>query len=191
MPVKSTMEDFLDFIMEAMDISEEEFVQAFPEPFLLVEFEGIQRVGDLERPKSYGKRGFADTITGIPIGLERIRDDKICRLKKSEEGSPDAPVLLGRAPDNDIILDYPRVSKRHASIEASGSGAWQITDAGSTNGTQVNQKPLEKGSTVALLNGDRIDLGGDFFATFYTPAGLFTYINQLAEEMEGQGGPHA
>jgi hypothetical protein len=177
------MEDFLDFIMEAMDTSEEEFTAEFPDPFLLVEFENIESIGELDTRLAY-TRGFADTITGVPVGLERIKDDKIARIKKSDD--EDGPILIGRAPSNDIVLDYPRVSKHHATITSQEGSGFVITDAGSTNGTIVNERQLEKGETVDLANGDRIELGGDFVATFYTPSGLFAYINRLADEMDSK-----
>jgi hypothetical protein len=179
------VEDFLDFIMEAMDTTEEEFCTSFPEPFLLVEMENVREGGLAGRP-GYKKGGFADTIAGIPVGLERIKDDKICTLKKGEGRDPAEPIGVGRAPDNDIILDYPRVSKRHAVIPAL-EGTYFIQDAGSTNGTLVNDRTLEKGEKIELHNGDRIELGGDFVARFYTPSGLFSYINELADEMDRKG----
>ncbi len=175
------MEDFLDFIMEAMNSSEEEFCKAFPDPFLLVEFEGSHSVGELDTTVGYHRKGMADTVAGIPTGVERIKDDKICTIKGSSGGSS---ANIGRSPGNDIILDYPRVSKKHATIAKDPSGEFKISDAGSTNGTVVNSKRLAKGEAVLLKTGDRIEFGGDFVAVFYTPSGLFSYITRLAEDME-------
>lgn len=175
------MEDFLDFIMEAMDAEEEDFCRRFPDPFLLVEFEGIQPVGELDTSVGY-RRGFADTLTGLPVGLERIKDDKLCIVRKAGEAAEDPSVHVGRAPDNDIVLDYPRVSKRHALLVRTDEGGYAIQDAGSTNGTSLNDRRLDPGEKAPLANGDKLEFGGDFYATFYTPEGLFSYINRLAEE---------
>ncbi len=182
------MEDFLDFIMEAMDSSEEDFCRSFPDPFLLVEFEGAQAVGELDTAVEYHKKGLSDTVAGIPTGLERIKDDKICTVKGA---SPTHAVSLGRSPENDIVLDYPRVSKRHAQIHKDTAGLFVLKDTGSTNGTVVNSKKIPKGGSITLGNGDRLELGGDFVAIFYTPSGLFSYINRLAKETdEKRRGPH-
>jgi len=175
------MDDFLDFIMEAMDASEEEFCRNFPDPFLLVDFEGIRPKGELETALRH-RQAFAETVAGLPVGLQRIRDDKICTVTKTKDANTSPDIEVGRSPDNDIVLDYPRVSKHHATILHDESKGYILRDAGSTNGTVVNEKKLEKLREVPLGDGDRIEFGGDFLATFYTPVGLFAYINQLAEE---------
>ncbi|NDA76489.1 MAG: FHA domain-containing protein, partial [Actinobacteria bacterium] len=62
---------------------------------------------------------------------------------------------LGRHPESDISLDDISVSRRHAEIARQGS-EYVLRDAGSLNGTYVNQKPVE--STV-LQQGDEIQIG--------------------------------
>ncbi len=46
-------------------------------------------------------------------------------------------VTIGRHPHNDIVLDDPAVSGRHAAITCDGAGA-TLEDLGSSNGTFVN-----------------------------------------------------
>ncbi len=71
----------------------------------------------------------------------------------------DASVTVGRHGDAQLRLD-PRtdltVSGRHALLIPS-PGGWTIRDLGSTNGTWVNDKPVE--GDRALADGDRIRLG--------------------------------
>lgn len=68
---------------------------------------------------------------------------------------------LGRARDNDLVLDDPErvVSGRHALIEVRDSGVW-ITDT-SRNGTFLNQatEPLPTHQPMSLQNGDRLAIG--------------------------------
>jgi type VI secretion system protein len=68
---------------------------------------------------------------------------------------------LGRARDNDLVLDDPErvVSGRHALIEVRDSGVW-ITDT-SRNGTFLNQatEPLPTHQPMSLHNGDRLAIG--------------------------------
>lgn len=68
-----------------------------------------------------------------------------------------AAIVIGRTPENDLPIDHPLVSRRHARIERAGS-QWSVTDLGSTNGTYVNGRRLT--GSVGLAIGDVIDLGG-------------------------------
>jgi hypothetical protein len=64
-------------------------------------------------------------------------------------------ISVGRAPDNDIVLDDRRVSRRHVEIRLR-LGKHTLYDLGSTNGTFVNGKKVNE---IALSEGDRITLG--------------------------------
>jgi ABC-type multidrug transport system ATPase subunit/pSer/pThr/pTyr-binding forkhead associated (FHA) protein len=69
------------------------------------------------------------------------------------------PVLtIGRAPDNDIVLDAPGVSRHHASLIYNGGAQPAITDTGSTNGTFVNGEPLTEARPLG--QHDLVFLGG-------------------------------
>jgi len=49
---------------------------------------------------------------------------------------------VGRHPDSDIFLDDITVSRRHAVIRRD-NGAYEVSDAGSLNGTYVNHERVE------------------------------------------------
>src|SRR5688572_25034438 len=68
-------------------------------------------------------------------------------------------MTIGRALDNDIVIDSAEVSRHHARIEHRGSGFFLI-DLGSTNGTSVNGTQI---SEHELQYGDRITLGNVVF----------------------------
>jgi len=69
---------------------------------------------------------------------------------------------LGRGKNNDWILPDPEriISARHCTINFDG-GRYYLTDL-STNGTYINDalRPLGKGETVPLRDGDCINMGG-------------------------------
>jgi hypothetical protein len=67
-----------------------------------------------------------------------------------------SPVSLGRSLDNDVVVEHPRVSRRHAQLRQR-EGRWWLIDLGSANGTAVNDQPV---SEAALLPGDVISLAG-------------------------------
>lgn len=49
---------------------------------------------------------------------------------------------IGRAPDNDLVVDNPAVSQHHAEVRFE-NGEWRLHDLGSTNGTIVGGEPVE------------------------------------------------
>ena len=64
-------------------------------------------------------------------------------------------VTIGRGPDNAIVINNPSVSARHAQLQLAGE-TYRLKDLGSTNGTQVNGKPV----TETLLSfDDRVRFG--------------------------------
>ena len=67
----------------------------------------------------------------------------------------DGRIRLGRHPDSEIVLDDITVSRRHASIERTPEG-YVVTDAGSLNGTYVNQERIDQ---AVLQHGDELQVG--------------------------------
>src|SRR5687768_15457406 len=64
-------------------------------------------------------------------------------------------LTIGRIEGNDVVLNHPSVSRRHARIEQRGQ-SWWIVDLNSTNGVKVNGSPVTE---AALSAGDRILIG--------------------------------
>jgi len=64
---------------------------------------------------------------------------------------------LGRGPENDVILPYSWVSRKHTMVQQENSGIYNLMDLGSSNGTYVNNKRIY--SPTILNNGDIITLG--------------------------------
>ena len=62
---------------------------------------------------------------------------------------------IGRASDNDVIVDDPMVSRHHCQLRLQ-HGAYGFADLGSRNGSTVNGQPV---SQVALGPGDLIRIG--------------------------------
>ncbi|MFB7471558.1 FHA domain-containing protein [Kitasatospora sp. NPDC056184] len=57
---------------------------------------------------------------------------------------PGRTVLIGRAPDNDLVLDDLVVSRHHAELRILPDGGHEIADLGSHNGTYLNGVPVER-----------------------------------------------
>lgn len=68
----------------------------------------------------------------------------------------DQPVIrLGRAGDNDLVIEDTFTSRQHARIDCR-DGHFDLTDLDSTSGTYVNGNEIE---TYRLVEGDVITLG--------------------------------
>jgi hypothetical protein len=68
---------------------------------------------------------------------------------------PERPVTVGRAPDCDLVLADPTVSKHHCELRPEGADV-VLVDLGSTNGTRVNDVGVHD---RVLIDGDRIRVG--------------------------------
>jgi pSer/pThr/pTyr-binding forkhead associated (FHA) protein len=73
-------------------------------------------------------------------------------------------VRIGRAPENEIVIDDPGISRLHARLEHE-AGVWRIVDCESTNGTRVDNAALRPWQPQALAHGAVVELGGGV-ATF-------------------------
>ena len=74
--------------------------------------------------------------------------------------------VLGRAPDAEVWIDAPRVSRHHARIRLAGTEA-TVEDLGSKNGTYVGGERLT--APRRLADGDQIRLGS-VVVTFRIPS---------------------
>jgi ABC-type multidrug transport system ATPase subunit len=72
----------------------------------------------------------------------------------------DRALLIGRSPDNDVVLADLRVSRRHAELRGLGAGRFQLTDTGSGNGTFVNGQRI---TTAVVTEADVIGIGAATF----------------------------
>lgn len=64
-------------------------------------------------------------------------------------------IRLGRASDNDIVIEGPSISQHHAEIDRTSSG-YVLRDLGSTNGLKLNDAPITR---INLAEAGRIRLG--------------------------------
>jgi hypothetical protein len=72
-------------------------------------------------------------------------------------------VALGRRDDNDVVIDSPQISRRHASLSWE-EDTFVLRDLGSANGTFLNAVRVTE--PHALREGDVIGLGSDVVLSF-------------------------
>jgi predicted component of type VI protein secretion system len=71
--------------------------------------------------------------------------------------SVDRAIVIGRAPESDLVLDDGEVSGQHARVTPAPDGSATVEDLESTNGTFVNQNELE--GPARLDPGDHLLVG--------------------------------
>ncbi len=73
---------------------------------------------------------------------------------------PARTVRIGRAADNDLVVDDLIVSRRHAELRALADGTYEIVDLGSHNGTYLNGQPVAR---APMGPGDIVGIGHSAF----------------------------
>lgn len=99
------------------------------------------------------------------------------RLLIAQAGQPPQSVvleknnyILGRSNTADVVLNGEGVSRRHARIERTAGGSWQITDLGSTNGTYLAESRLLPDVTEVWDEGRPVQIG-PFYLHWQNAAG--------------------
>ncbi|MFC8089400.1 FHA domain-containing protein [Streptomyces sp. NPDC057301] len=73
---------------------------------------------------------------------------------------PTRTVRIGRAADNDLVIDDLVVSRHHAELHALADGTYEIADLGSHNRTYLNGSPV---TTAPIGPGDIVGIGHSAF----------------------------
>jgi VWFA-related protein len=101
-----------------------------------------------EIPPVGGTRIIERAPKHLAMLVDKSRPDRKYDLKGTTN--------IGRAQDNQIVLNDPTVSRQHAWIKAEGE-EFTVFDIGSGNGTFVNDQPVEE--PRRLVNGDVVRFG--------------------------------
>jgi len=67
----------------------------------------------------------------------------------------EVPMVIGRSASADVQIEHPSVSRAHCTVWQE-EGHFFVRDLGSTNGTFLNERPVQ---TVELSEGDRLMVG--------------------------------
>src|SRR5438445_7445779 len=127
------------------------------------------------RAEKIARRGaglLVESAAQFRSSSQKIRKPVMALLKITDASgrqsqlqlAPKATCLIGRAPDNQIVLDDPRASRHHAHIRTGDDGSFLIVDGVYVNG-QINRSANkvyvngEQKFEHPLKNGDRITIG--------------------------------
>ena len=96
-------------------------------------------------------------------------------------------LTLGRLPDNDVVIDDPWVSRRHAEI-ISTHDSYVLRDLASSNGTYLTDRLIDA-SDYGLQDGDHIRLGQSDVQLVFRFSGAATLKMAPRTGDEGGEGP--
>ncbi len=164
-------------VAETRSLSLEEFLAAWPMPVLL------HRVEEDDEEDRAFKTGITDPRANrleVAAGLTNHADLEVLKIEKRPGGPFKDRISVGRSRNNDIHLDYPKISKFHAFFTWSeDQSKLHLTDADSTNGTFVNSHQIKSGQPVVLPDRALISFGRYHFR-FHMPTGLYQVVREIA-----------
>ena len=154
-------------------VSHNKFLENYSHPFLVAlnsfrEAEGNDATNDF-----FTLVGDEAPITGSQNAtkIQQVYEVK----KKKRLYSP--RISIGRAGNNDIVLDLIKISKFHAFfIVDQEEKKYFLVDANSTNKTWINQTRLESSKPVEIFDKDTINLGQAIDFRFYLPPSFYNYL---------------
>jgi hypothetical protein len=114
----------------------------------------------------------ADPTVGTGGGPQSSSSPLVCLALTLQPGQ--TQLVLGRSVKCDISINDSTVSARHLHFSREG-GLWQVVDLRSSNGSTLDDAPLESAVPAALKDG-AVLVAGDVRFTFHTAAGLYAML---------------
>jgi hypothetical protein len=169
-PVEAYLED-------ASQLSPEEFEKRHGCVFLLLTATSLSKPGDTTSTR-------VELLDLSNVGNERTAglDIRVFGVQWLEQTEGHL-LTVGRGSNADVVIPDMSVSRFHAFIKRGANGAFEILDAGSTNGTTVNgvNVPTRGGGPAAQVKaGDTLRIGQLEF-TFLEAAALQQYALKFNE----------
>ncbi len=139
-----------------------------------------------------GQQGPETHVLGTSVpGSHAVDAHNFVTWKAFAQGATPGRLTVGRAPDNDIQLDMPQVSKRHAVFVRDAQGL-TLEDLGSTNGVYVNGRRVAR---CRVQSADVVQIGPfvlrpetDGMAVFDTRSRARIDVLDLTKEVRHQNG---
>jgi len=164
-----------DYTRECRTLDAEAFGEKHGYAFL------IHRSDSLVARKRDGKRLTVSAMTvrdaeGIPMVPEP--DLIVFAVRHGRHKQPGEFISVGRSASNDVVIPFEPVTRFHALFSRDASGRFFILDAGSKNGTFVNDSPVPltgRGEPPEVKSGASIRLGPLSF-TFLAAAAFYEFV---------------
>lgn len=145
----------------ARTLGRTEFESKFAGVFFLVKRPSVASAGPTEDEAPISYHTTHVRVTHDVVDAHDVFGAELCVWtieKRLDNPYPDR-VGVGRAPNCDVVLRAPYLSKLHAHFSSVGD-QWLLSDNRSANGTSLNGKKLAPGESVPVQSGDRVNFGG-------------------------------
>lgn len=154
----------------------EEFLKQYPSPVLLVQTDQMNRERSFKTNTISG--ATADLARAMATGAVKLSPDvskyEVLPVTKSKNSPWAGRISIGRARNNDIVIEDASVSKMHAHL-IEESGSFKIADASSHNGTVVNGHKLEGTASAELKSKDAVVFGA-IVTKLLAPTDLYEFV---------------
>lgn len=119
----------------------------------------------VKRPRQRGSVQSKPGVISFETKLTKMEIDpyaaewRIVQVKKREGNPYPDRFSIGRAPNCDVVIRLPSISKVHAHIQVDSPGTYSLRDNEASNATFVNGRKLEAKGKAPLRVGDEISFG--------------------------------
>jgi hypothetical protein len=122
-------------------------------------------------------RRSGDVTTTGKWGSGMRYHNRIAFLAKRPGNPFGKRITVGRAPNNDIVIDVPTISKFQAFFEREGD-RWTIVPLASVNGTYVNGDAVAANEGRVVTPGDVVTFGAELEGTFIAAGALHARLKK-------------
>ena len=163
------------------DLTLSQFVASYPNGFLV---EKSERFLD----KDVMFQFLTDVVEDEHV-LEQLRqgsvrsavlEARVIEIKKRKDLAEPDKITVGRSPDNDIVVYNKMASRKHAYLQTSSEAqACFLVDAGSSNGTFLNNNQITPHEKYQLTDADEISIGPETKVLFFASEAFHTFLSEL------------
>jgi len=163
------------------DLALSQFVAAHPNGFLV---EKSERFLD----KDVIFQFLTDVVEDEHV-LEQLRqgtvrsavlEARVIEITKRKDISEPDKITIGRSPDNDIVVYNKLASRKHAYLQLSSADqACFLVDAGSSNGTFLNNTQITPHKKYQLTDADEISIGPETKVLFFASKAFHSFLSEL------------
>jgi hypothetical protein len=109
-----------------------------------------------------------------------VLDARVIEITKRKDITEPDRITIGRSPENDIVIYNKMVSRKHACLQLrSEDKACFLVDAGSSNGTFLNNTQIPPYKKYQLTDADEISIGPETKVLFFASKAFHTFLLEL------------